>query len=144
MDHVLNLLFFIILPSPSLLINVTTGDHLVESLCENNSSNISLSLHHLFIYNITFSRTCVINNTDTVTIESNTTDIVTVSCVKQKFDDPQSTVAFAFLNTSVIIKNVEFTGCGSNMNNFDSALIRLINSSSILFHKQSLSTFCVH
>ena len=96
---------------------------------------------------MTFSRTCVIDSTDTVTIESNTTDIVTdtvtiesnttdivtVSCVKQEFDDPQSTVAFAFLNTSVIIKNVEFTGCRSNFKNFNSALIRLVNSLSICF-----------
>ena len=141
MDHVLNLLFFIILPSPSLLIHITTGDHLVESLCNNNLSNITLSLHHLFTYNVTFSRACVINNIDTVTIESNTTDIVTVFCVKQEFDDPQSTVAFAFLNTSVIIKNVEFTGCGSNLKNFDSALIRLINSSSIYFTSSHSALF---
>ena len=113
----------------------------MESLCENNSSNITLSLHHLFTYRVTFSRTCVINNTDTVTIESNTTDIVTVSCVKQEFDDPQSTVAFAFLNTSLIIKNFEFTGCGSSLKNFNSALIRLINSSSIYFTSRHSALF---
>ena len=91
---------------------IKTGNDLVKRLCDLNhmditvSSNLTIILNHSLIYNMTLKRTCVVSINGSLTIESDTSDIVTVNCVNQSFINPQSTVAFSFIDTDVTIRDV--------------------------------------
>ena len=134
-------------PFTALLIK--TGNDLVKRLCDLNltnvtvSSNLTIILNHSLIYNMTLKRTCVVSISGSLTIESNTSDIVTVNCVNQSFINPQSTVAFGFIDTDVTIRDVIFSGCGAFLQKMDDPLNERLSSSKLHFNESHHSALFV-
>ena len=135
-------------PFTTLLIK--TGNDLVKRLCDLNhmnvtvSSNLTIILNHSLIYNMTLKRTCVVSISGSLTIKSDTSDIVTVNCVNQSFIIPQSTVAFGFIDTDVTIRDVTFSGCGAFLQKMDDPLNKKLSSSKLHFngsHHSALFVF---
>ena len=118
--------------------DVLNGDELVESLCDNVSSDMTLHSHS---YYITKNKTCVVNNTGSLKISSNSNEIVNVSCVHQNSGSPVPTVAFGFFNMTVNISRVRFIGCGSILKGFSTSFLELMNSSKFFFTKNHSSLF---
>ena len=135
---------------PFTMLLIKTGNDLVKRLCDLNhmnvtvSSNLTIILNHSLIYNITLNRTCVVNISGSLTIKSDTSDNVTVNCVNQNFSNPQSTVAFGFIDTDVTIRDVAFSGCGAFLQKMDDPLNKRLSSSKLHFngsHHSALFVF---
>ena len=136
--------------SPFTMLLIKTGNDLVKKLCDLNhmnvtvSSNLTIILNHSLIYNMTLKRTCVVSINGSLTIESDTSDIVTVNCVNQSFINPQSTVAFSFIDTDVTIRDVTFSGCGALLQKMVDPLNERLSSSKLHFngsHHSALFVF---
>ena len=134
---------------PSTTLSIKTGNDLVKRLCDLNhmditvSSNLTIILNHSLIYNMTLKRTCVVSINGSLTIESDTSDIVTVNCVNQSFINPQSTVAFSFIDTDVTIRDVTFSGCGAFLQKMDEPLNKRLFSSKLHFNGSNHSALFV-
>ena len=135
---------------PFTMLLIKTGNDLVKRLCDLNhmditvSSNLTIILNHSLIYNVTLKQTCVVSISGSLTIESDTSDIVTVHCVNQSLINPQSTVAFGFIDTDVTIRYVIFSGCGAFLQKMDDPLNKRLSSSKLHFngsHHSALFVF---
>ena len=132
---------------PFTMLLIKTGNDLVKRLCDLNhmnvtvSSNLTIILNHLLIYNVTLKRTCVVSISGSLTIESDTSDSVTVHCVNQSVINPQSTVAFGFIDTDVTIRDVTFSGCGAFLQKMDEPLNERLSSSRPHFNAHHSALF---
>ena len=124
---------------PFTMLLIKTGNDLVKRLCDLNrmnvtvSSNLTITLNHLLIYNMTLKRTCVVSISGSLTIKSDTSDNVIINCVNQSFINPQLTVAFGFIDTDVTIRDVTFSGCGAFLQ-IDEPLNERLSSSKLHFN----------
>ncbi len=114
-----------------LTVTVDNGSHFVNTLCkEHTAENLIIILNHSLSYEIDANKSCLVNITASVTIQSDTNDTVKVSCVRKKF-----LIAFGFMDMNVTISNVVFVACGAPLSSFKRNFIDRINSSSLLFTK---------
>ena len=109
----------------------------MDVLCREQfiAGDIVLTLDHSLKYNIGVSESCVVQGNGSLTIMSDDTDDTAYVCCgePQNYTDYNSTVSFGFVNLSVAIVNVVFTGCGASLNSFNESFISLINSSTLCF-----------
>ena len=138
----LTLLLSFLPPSFTLVFSVENGDDLMSTLCDQHfNKSVTIKLNHSRVYSIASNRTCVVNTTNAITIESDTSDIVTVSCVNQDPHDPHLTSSFGFIDTVVTFTRIEFRSCGSLLKRFGDSLSERMNFSKMCFTENHSAMF---
>lgn len=126
-------LMFHCLPVIASAHTVQTGDELVSYLCGPKLVDEStISLSHSIEYEISMKHSCQVKSIPSLTIRSDSTDCATVRCTSQNLTQPVSNTLFAFVNMSILIENVKFSGCGAHLSRIGD-LLSEINSSSLYF-----------